>query len=144
MTIIPLHPTALDDPQPTLNPLPQLFHTPLGFAVVELQGTINLPPPAPGASETTIGSLTFPPGFGSDINRRVYLYIGANQRMTGELRKLAKPVGVLRRRMSHDGDNEQTAGQEGGKWSGEELEVADIVHWKIVFSTRPEPVGNSV
>ena len=58
--------------------------------------------------------------------KRVHLYVGAHQRLTGEVRELARPVGVLRR---PEGAEEES------------LEIVAVVKHKLVFATRPEPVG---
>ena len=65
--------------------------------------------------------------------RKVYLYVGKHQRLTGEVKKLLKPMAVIRKR------EEQDEIQRDGE--GEELEIAEIVRWKILFAGRPEPVG---
>lgn len=60
----------------------------------------------------------------------MYLYVGKYQRMTGEVKKLPKPLGVVRRRkVDQDGD---------------ELEVLEVVEWKAIFRERPEPVGGEM
>jgi chromosome transmission fidelity protein 8 len=64
--------------------------------------------------------------------RRVYMYVGQHQRLTGEVKKLPRALGVVRRR--------EAAGEEG---DGDELEIVEIVRHKIVFSSRPEPVGTA-
>lgn len=64
--------------------------------------------------------------------KRVYLYIGRYQRLTGEVKKLDKPMAVIRRRAQPDDSNAAEA---------EELEIADIVYYKLLFSSRPEPVS---
>lgn len=146
MPAIPLHPpslTAAASASP--NPLPQLLQTPSGLAIVEIQGTINLPGNAASLDEeetdgadaqgqgTAVGRLAFPL-FDSAADpadtkwmKRIYLYIGKHQRLTGEVKKLPKPLAVIRRR-----DESQ---------QGEELELAEIVKYKILFAHRPEPVG---
>jgi len=58
--------------------------------------------------------------------KKVYLYVGKHQRMTGEVRRLGRPVAVVGRR-------------DGGE--GEELVVLEVVRWKVLFGMRPEPVG---
>ncbi|CAD0093765.1 unnamed protein product [Aureobasidium mustum] len=133
-------PSTLPDPN---NPLPQLLHTPSGLAILELQGTINFPEPTgssdpsstPSSTATEVGRLVFPyytPGI-SDPNggawmKRVYFYIGKHQRMTGEVKKLGKPLAVLRK--------------VGGEGRGDgEVEVVEIVRWKVLFGSRPEPVS---
>ena len=94
---------------------------------------------------TAVGTFVFPQ---DPSSRKVWLYIGQHQRMTGELKKLATPLGVVRRRiptadrMEVETDGGEEGGGEGGeRWEGEEIEIAEVVRWKIVFSGRPEPVG---
>lgn len=159
--MIPLH-TSVDRSITTLeNPLPKLLQTPSGLALLELQGTINLPEPdleddeisnAPDSSgqthQTPIGRLIFPeydPANPDDTEwtKRVYLYVGKHQRLTGEVKKLPKAFAIISRK-----DNKSTPQTDGdvpmqGEDSGtvDELEIVEIVKWKILFSTRPEPVG---
>jgi chromosome transmission fidelity protein 8 len=59
--------------------------------------------------------------------KKVYFYIGRHQRMTGEIKKLAKPLAVLRKK---EGGEEEDA-----------VEVVEIVRYKILFGSRPEPVS---
>ncbi|KAF2209338.1 hypothetical protein CERZMDRAFT_61456 [Cercospora zeae-maydis SCOH1-5] len=113
------------------NPLPSLLHTPSGLAMVELQGTIVATEQPDIAEALTLGRLVFPPA-DEDENgpwdgRRVLLYVGDHQRLLGEVRKLAKPVAVVRRSISSDTDGE--------------VEMAEVVYWKLLFSHRPEPLG---
>lgn len=148
---VPLYrPTARVEPAST-NPLPQLLQTPSGLALLELQGTINLPSTegiiedepdtAQAVYETPIGRLVFPeyvPGTvgGGSWQKRVYLYVGKHQRLTGEVKKLPKAMAVIRKRTVDKAavrDVEQ-----------DELEIVEIVKWKIIFSLRPEPVGTHV
>ncbi|KAJ5635747.1 uncharacterized protein N7484_009060 [Penicillium longicatenatum] len=152
MPSIRLHPqsssSAEKTPYPVTNPLPQLLQTPSGLALLELQGTINLPSteqdeydttPAPqspnGVSyETPIGKLMFPDY--STLNpddtkwmKRAYLYVGRYQRMTGEVKKLPKPIALLQKRASSSTEIE-------------DLEVVEIIRYKVFFKNRPEPVNN--
>ena len=141
------------NPDPAVdNPLPQLIQTPSGLAILELQGTVNLPQTDPEAAEgedtqeVSIGKISFP-DYHPDIQdpastswmKRVHLYVGHHQRLTGEVKKLPKALAVVRRR-SPDG-----AGGEDVDMSSEdskdELEVVEIVKYKLVFSHRPEPVS---
>lgn len=133
--------TKLPPPShPPPTPLPKLIQTPSGLALLELQGSINLP----DDSETVqIGSIEFPEYREDALDptstawmKRVYLYVGQHQRLTGEVKKLPRPVAVIRRKGGGDGD-----GEEGGK---EELEVVEIVRFKLVFGSRPEPVTSVV
>lgn len=177
---VSLHPRPLPPPTAaTANPLPPLLQTPSGLALLELQGTINLPLPPPAHTEEAgapdqvhipIGRLHFPDyrpeGPGQDGNgsrdsawmKRVYLYVGDHQRLQGEVKKLSRAMAVVRRRGKGKGKGEGNGngngngrgsgdGGSGGEGEGEggedELEVAEIVKYKIVFSHRPEPVGGS-
>ncbi len=95
--------------------------------------------------QTPIGKLVFPDYSESDTAsnpawmKRVYLYVGQHQRLTGEVKKLLKPMAVVRRR-----DTQRDAPEDRQKEAEveEELEIVEIVRWKILFSSRPEPVGS--
>jgi chromosome transmission fidelity protein 8 len=182
MPSVPLYPQpalGLRDQSSTSNPLPELLQTPSGLAILELQGTINVPAPteedlsrggndddmveegsgtAAATFETEIGKLMFPDY--SPLNpddtkwmKRVYLYAGQYQRMTGEVKKLAKPLAVIRRRQKPSGtlDGDQLLGEKQGAagqgqgqgqgQDGDELEIVEIIKYKILFPSRPEPVG---
>lgn len=67
------------------------------------------------------------------------MYIGEHQRLQGEVKALPKAVGVVRRRQSGNEKGGEGGGEEGGK-EREELEVLEIIKYKIVFASRPEPV----
>lgn len=80
--------------------------------------------------------------------KRVYLYVGKGQRMTGECKKLGRPLGVVRRREVGGGDGGGNTDvrmgdgeEEDGRGQEEELEIVEVVRYKIVFSSRPEPVS---
>lgn len=188
------------------NPLPTLLHTPLGLAILEIQGSLNMPYPSsaqddvmlidgPGSSsrdgggkddgfggkekekekeKRKIGRLVFPllesgrdggVGNGGEVDedggrcggwgygggevkegpwmKKVWLFVGENQRLTGEVRKLERKVGVVRRAgggggggNSEDAGNGD-AGKEEGR-TGVELEIVDVVGWKVFFGNRPE------
>nr|XP_001401969.2 sister chromatid cohesion protein Ctf8 [Aspergillus niger CBS 513.88] len=153
MPSIPLYPRASNPSARVNNPLPQLLRTPSGLALLELQGTINLPPQDnvennesssnPNAApvfETPIGKLMFP-DYSPQVTapddtkwmKRVYLYVGRYQRMTGEVKKLPQPLAVVQRRQKEPG---ATADDR------EELEIVEIVKYKIYFKSRPEPVND--
>jgi len=138
MPTIPIHAPCSPTSKPS-NPLPTLLQTPSGLAILELQGTIHHPSSSPLSSDDVeIGTLTFPlynPDvvLGSDTSwmKRVYLQIGQYQRLTGEVKKLNKTIAVLQ---SKETKNDRDDG-------GEELEIVELVRYKIVFNSRPEPVG---
>lgn len=160
MPTVPLYPprsVAERKTDANPNPLPQLLQTPSGLAILELQGTINLPSTpsqtgenndteTPNASstvprhQTPVGRLVFPDYDPSKDpsdkawQKRVHFYVGKHQRLTGEVKKLAKPLAVVRRRQT-DGDGCQNAGDA----AGDELEIVEIVKHKVIFSSRPEP-----
>ena len=149
MPSVPVHlPSAT--PSRAENPLPQLLHTPSGLALVEIQGTIHFPTPTGSSvSSTQVGKLVFP-HYNPDINdpsdtkwmKRVYMYIGKGQRMTGECKKLLKPYGVIRKREKTDVENVDMGGVEREDGAQEEeLEIVEVVRYKVVFSARPEPIS---
>jgi len=124
------------------NPLPSLLQTPSGLAILEIQGTIHgalQDPEDPSPVTTDIGRLEFPlyksqePDEGKWM-RKVYLYVGKHQRLTGEVKKLAKPLAVIRKAEEHE---DRTASES----RGEDLKIMDIVKFKLLFSGRPEPVS---
>lgn len=124
------------------NPLPNLLQTPSGLAILEIQGKINLPARETSVptGATSVGRLVFPhyckddPPTDTAWMKTVHLYVGRYQRLTGEVKKLAKPLAVIRRR----GEMKMNEGD-----GIEELEIAELVYYKIVFSSRPEPVGDT-
>ncbi|KAL8849184.1 MAG: hypothetical protein Q9221_005810 [Calogaya cf. arnoldii] len=160
MPTVPLHPpdpARGDNNTNSPNPLPQLLQTPSGLAILELQGTINIPSinnpsiknnittddedcdhPNP-ATTTKVGRLVFPdynpddPTGSTAWMKRVHLYIGRHQRLTGEVKKLATPLGVMRRKPIDDDDARTDT------TDVEELEITEIIYYKVLFSTRPEP-----
>ncbi|CAM1504761.1 Fc.00g023520.m01.CDS01 [Cosmosporella sp. VM-42] len=127
------------------NPLPQLLQTPSGLALLELQGSFNLPQNENGEplSEVEIGKLDFPDynpdTEGSAWMQRAHLYVGQHQRLTGEIKKLPKAIAVVRRK---EEKVEDRSGGEGEEQSND-LEVVEIVKYKLMFSNRPEPVGTA-
>ena len=146
MLTVSIHPRKNAGAANTPNLLPNILQTPTGLAILEMQGTINLPSRyveegdedgsaslgTDQISETAIGRLVFPEytgeaGDGSWM-KRVYLYVGKHQRLPGEVKKLPKALAVIRKR-------------EGGDMEGA-LEVVEIIKHKIIFSHRPEPVGD--
>ena len=169
MPSIPLHPprtSTILDPNDHGNPLPSLLQTPSGLAILEIQGTFNFPTSTtnsdndtdmdahddfPGGEgentktkiiETELGRIMFPDY--SDLMdpdstkwmKRVYLYAGRYQRMSGEVKKLAKPLAVVRRRECTPLKKNEDATE-----GGDELEIVEIIKYKIIFASRPEPVG---
>lgn len=72
--------------------------------------------------------------------KKVYFYVGQYQRLVGEVRQLAKPLAVIRKREEGRNGN-MMEGVEGREEVEEELEIVEVVRLKIVFQGRPEPVS---
>ncbi|KAE8450845.1 hypothetical protein EG329_005758 [Mollisiaceae sp. DMI_Dod_QoI] len=159
MSDVQMYPRSSTPLKNTQNPLPQLLQTPSGLALLELQGTINLPVrddedilsatanDSDLPRETPIGRLVFPDYDPQDASstawmKRVYMYVGKHQRLTGEVKKLPKAIAIIRKRKNVSADN-MDADMDGEEEEehAHELEVVEIVKYKILFSTRPEPVG---
>ncbi|KAH9898733.1 hypothetical protein F4778DRAFT_193995 [Xylariomycetidae sp. FL2044] len=149
-TSVKLHPRRADDSNSSVpNPLPQLIQTPSGLAILELQGTINLPDTIEGddhPEEIEIGRISFPdyhPDTQDPSNtswmKRVHLYVGHHQRLTGEVKKLPRAMAIIRKKPKSGEDVEMTDSISDVR--EEELEIVEIVKHKLVFSQRPEPVG---
>jgi chromosome transmission fidelity protein 8 len=144
MPAIPLHLPNKDrvaDSGGVIQALPQLLQTPLGLAILEIQGTVNAPATTlPDSS--VVGKLVFPQydatksADDTSWQKRVYLYIGKHQRLTGEVKKLAKPLAVIRRRQVSNGAEDALSSED------DQLEIAEIVYYKLLFAHRPEPVGS--
>ncbi|CAJ2511755.1 Uu.00g073800.m01.CDS01 [Anthostomella pinea] len=147
-----LYPRSGHAETPAANPLPQLIQTPSGLAILELQGTINLPQIDESGSEIntedlTIGRITFPdyhpethdPSSTSWM-KRIHLYVGQHQRLTGEVKKLPRAVAIIRKK-PHSGEDMDMA-DANSETTKEDLEIVEIVKHKLVFSQRPEPVGS--
>lgn len=63
--------------------------------------------------------------------------------MTGECKKLANPIAVLRKRVGEDGGEDVDMGGtegEGKRGKEEELEIVEVVRYRVIFSARPEPI----
>ena len=166
MPAIPLYPSTPSRSPVTSNPLPSLIHTPSGLALLEIQGTLHFSPasldvnshPSLNSSiekdtihEPSIGRIVFPdydPSFLGEEHpgwtKKVYLYVGKHQRLPGELKRLAKPIAVLRKRGRREKTEEMDMAENRTRSEDhvEELEIVEIVRYKILFAGRPEPVGD--
>ena len=144
MSAARLEPPRADRQPQGPNPLPQLIQTPSGLALLELQGTINLPRGRDGEplSDVHIGRIVFPdydPAAqgGTAWMKRVHIFVGQHQRLHGEVKKLPRAIAVVRRR-----ENRMEYGSGGAHMEeGENLEVVEIIKYKLMFGNRPEPVG---
>ncbi|KAI0445524.1 putative sister chromatid cohesion protein Ctf8 [Xylaria telfairii] len=148
---VTLHLPTVATEAPPSNPLPQIVHTPSGLAILELQGTINLPQVNENGTqlndhELEIGRISFPdyhPETQDESStawmKRVHLFVGQHQRLTGELKKLPRAIAVIRKKPGSGPDVEMADSSSQG--AQEDLELVEIVKYKLVFSHRPEPVG---
>ncbi|KAI5864299.1 hypothetical protein GGS23DRAFT_595932 [Durotheca rogersii] len=148
---VQLYPRKTEAGTAISNPLPPLIQTPSGLAILELQGSINLPHAGEGGEdagpqEISVGRLVFPdyhpetqdPSSTSWM-KRVHLYVGEHQRLTGEVKKLPKAIAIIKKQVRPGEDVEMADGK--SEPTAADLEVVEIVKYKLVFSQRPEPVG---
>jgi len=118
------------------NPLPSTLQTPAGLAILEIQGSLNSTLHTEPGANLPVGKLDFPlynakaPTSDTAWQKRVHLYVGKHQRLTGEVKKLPQAVAVLRKVPGDSAD-------------GQALEVAEIIYYKVLFASRPEPVGTT-
>lgn len=140
MPSIPILPPNQVPSEDSHSPLPGVLRTPSGLAILEIQGTVNSSHEEhTDSSALQIGKLQFPlhdpraPESDTAWHKRVHLYVGKHQRLTGEVKKLPQPIALLQRANATD---EMAVG--GG---GQALQVAEIIYYKLLFTHRPEPVG---
>lgn len=118
------------------NPLPNILQTPAGLAVLEIQGSLNSTLHTEPGANLPVGKLDFPlynakaPASDTAWQKRVHLYVGKHQRLTGEVKKLPQALAILRKVPGDSAD-------------GQALEVAEIIYYKVLFASRPEPVGTT-
>lgn len=62
--------------------------------------------------------------------------------MSGEVSKLRAPVAVIRRREGTTPTPAGTGTGTGSEPEREELEIVEIVRYKMIFKNRPEPVND--
>jgi chromosome transmission fidelity protein 8 len=133
MPAIPISMPPAGTTEPTSNPLPQVLQTPSGLAILEIQGRLNSTLQTEPGTNLPVGKLDFPlydasePATNTAWQKRVHLYIGKHQRLTGEVKKLPQAIALVRKT---DAD-------------GQALEVAEIIRYKVLFASRPEPVGTT-
>jgi chromosome transmission fidelity protein 8 len=73
--------------------------------------------------------------------KRAHLYVGQHQRLTGEVKKLPKAWAIIRKKAQQVEDTAMSATALDNT-SKDDLEIVEIVKYKLVFSHRPEPVGS--
>lgn len=127
--------------------IPQTLQTPSGLALLDIQGNIRIGNKAltgkgglglesqNGEPEDYISILEYVGEFDfSDVlagGSEVLLRVGKSQLMKGKLEKLKKPVAVLR-----IASDEQITTEDEVK----EIDVVEIVYYKLAFTTMPEHV----
>lgn len=144
MPMIPLRSPAVNrDGKAASRVLPPLLHTPSGLAILELQGSVLAEHGDVQGSTAALplGKLLFPSADGQDSmnggdwdGKRVFLFVGKHQRMTGEVKKLAKPLAIVRRSGPGASADDDAA-------TGDDLEITEVAYFKILFAHRPEPMG---
>ena len=153
MPSIPLYTPSSEASEVQPTPLPTLLSTPSGVAILEIQGTIHAPFPAPTdgstdpkATLTSVGRLEFPDYDARTPDdtkwmKKAYFYVGEHQRLVGEVKKLAKPIAVLRKRDYRAAEQDENKMMvDGDATEQEALEIMEVVKYKILFGARPEPV----
>jgi chromosome transmission fidelity protein 8 len=136
MPSVPISMPAMANASNDTNPLPNILQTPAGLAILEIQGSLNSTLHTEPGANLPIGKLDFPlydakaPASDTAWQKRVHLYVGKHQRLTGEVKKLPQAVAVLRKVPGDSAD-------------GQALEVAEIIYYKVLFASRPEPVGTT-
>lgn len=114
-----------------------VISTPLGLAIFEIQGELNLPSAEPHADANPEYKANFAKvdeiynavKFGRLVidkadESKVTLFIGKSQRLLGKISKLDPPLGVLRLSSKEEGD----------------IKMIDIVRQKVIFKDRPLPI----
>jgi chromosome transmission fidelity protein 8 len=127
--------------------------------MIEVQGKIVLDndgseTTADSSSALSVGEFVFPPP--DDVTdsdslddwdgRRVFLFVGKHQRLTGEVKKLNKPLAVIRRRGDTEASplvafDDKEESSRVAPSSSQDLEIVEIITQKIMFAHRPEPIG---
>lgn len=131
--------------QPSQNLIPSLLQTPAGLAIIEIQGTIHLPS-SDDHSDIEVGRLEFPlydRAAHSDKEgpwmKKAHLYIGKHQVLNGEVKKLSKPLAVISKTLDNEFENPDTPPE--NDLQCDQLNILSVIYYKIIFSSRPEPVG---
>ena len=151
---------------PAPENLPGLLHTPIGLALLELQGSFNYPiPPSASSADlydakasekgeagaTRLGRLVFP-DYDNERDgdregpwmKRVVMLVG-HQKLRGEIKKLPKPLAVVKKQRVPKPEAATEDVMEGVEtnsgYNNNELEIVELIKYKMVFTSRPEPVG---
>ena len=133
MPSVPISMPAKANTSNDTKPLPNILQTPAGLAILEIQGSLNSTLHTEPGANLPVGKLDFPlydasePVTNTAWQKRVHLYVGKHQRLTGEVKKLPQAIALLRKT---DADSQA-------------LEVAEIIRYKVLFASRPEPVGTT-
>lgn len=97
--------------------VPQMIQTPSGMAIVEIQGEVVSKSHLQEGSRR-VGTIEF-------SEKNAILVIDGKQRMRGSIKKLDKPLGLLK--MDPENRNQ--------------VDLVEIVTHKVSFTDIPEPVG---
>lgn len=113
----------------------RFISTPDGLALLEIQGTLNLPTKVGDDHNLiSIDDINQLIKFGSiEIeNGKLTLFIGTSQRLIGKVEKIDPPFGLLEFPELEEGSD---PGIEGAK-----VEMINIIDKKVVFRNRPLPI----
>jgi chromosome transmission fidelity protein 8 len=132
----------------TDNLLPQILHTPSGLALIEIQGKIHVGTQpliqsaldlqvvseedsrdelVDSSKHRKLGTLEF-----SDNGKDVNLIIGKHQRLRGKISELKTPLAVLKMdELTHSSPLKNDI---------KTIPILEVIKYKILFNTRPEPV----
>lgn len=114
---------------------PQFIATPDGVALLEIQGTLNLPTKITTDHEMiTIDDVHKLVKIGNlEIDGdRLTLFIGTSQRLLGVVEKIDPPFGLLK--------FPKLDGEENGGESNQKVEMVNIIDKRVVFKHRPLPI----
>lgn len=135
------------NPSSSQTTLPGLLQTPAGLAIIEIQGTIHLPS-SDESNGIEVGRLDFPlydKAVHGDKEgawmKKARLYIGKHQVLSGEVKKLGKPLAVIAKDPDGSSTDPDEQRFENGRPKSDRLSIVSIISYKVIFSSRPEPVG---
>lgn len=122
---------------------PSIIKTPMGLAMIEIQGELNIPNEKPvglsSEEDKLFKTCNLPPFLSNkepvdvvkigsveieEESKRVTLFISTTQRLVGKIVKLDPPLGLMK--LSQD--------------DKEPCEIVDVITSKMIFSSRPLPI----
>lgn len=104
---------------------PLVVMTPLGNAILEIQGDLELPSSHSEDESVRFGLLDIQENKEDPIMSKVTLFVGKKQRLLGKVVSLETPLGLLH---FHAESNQR------------KVKLEDIIRYKILFQDRPLPI----